>query len=111
MVSRCSSSLSTWGVALGSVLNIVWLWSNKRQLGWKACVQIDAWSSLCFLRSSWPLERSDSSRGLSNMGSIFMYRVLEDDSLVIAFAVTLRLHAIAASRTFFTALDTALPTS
>ena len=56
------------------------------------------------------MERSDVNRGLTNLCAVSMYRILEDNSLVIAFAVTLRLDTIVASRAFFTALDAALPT-
>lgn len=37
-------------------------------------------------------------------------RRFEDDALVVAFALTLRLDAVGASRTFFTALDASFPT-
>jgi hypothetical protein len=92
------------------VLNIAWSWSNKRQLGTAIYNHMSAWGSLCFLGSIRPLKGSDSNRGLTSLRTVSVYGIFEDNSLVISFAVTLRFHAVIASRAFLTALNAALST-
>jgi len=92
----------------GGVLDIAWPWSNKRQLGTATCIHMSAWGSLCFLGSIRFLKGSDSNRGLASLWTVSVYGIFKDNSLVISFAVTLRLHAVIALRAFLTALNAAL---